>query len=261
MDLVKLRTLLGLDKDAEETLVTATATASRIALGLALDSDEDALEAAIKAAADTRTKGSVDDDDKGDKGDDADETVVTATAVATSASLGIPLDSDADAITTAIEAAGADDDQDKADKGDDEDETAKLRREVDELKAANVTATVTAVVDNAIRARKFSPASRASLVAMAAATPDEFTKLAKITPDGTIGASAERGTSDDDTPDELLDEYALDDDDAAMARQLGNDPDEVLAQRIQAAGKTVPPDLLKKIETIHADEIKARASV
>lgn len=195
--------------------------------------------------------------------DDVEEITVTSTAIATRIALGLGLDSDEATLEAAIKArAAGDDDDDEEGKGDgdDADETVKLRREVDELKAATVTATVTAAVDDAIKARKFSPASRSMLVAMAEATPDEFAKLAKATPDGTIGTSTEHGTSDDDTPDEVLEEFALSDEDAAMARQFGNDPDEVLAQRIRAAGKTMPADLEKKIIEIHSTEVKARAS-
>jgi hypothetical protein len=170
---------------------------------------------------------------------------------------------EADAAKAAEEAekAGGDKDKtkDKASSGDDEEksevetlreELAETRKTVVALQTESETTKATAKVDSAIKAGKFVPASRATLIQLAVQAPKQFDEMLKASPDGVIraGTGQEQGR-DGGGSNEDIEVTAME---VAIAAQSGLTEDELKAQKYIDAGKAVPKVVQDRIAAARA---------
>ena len=99
----------------------------------------------------------------------------------------------------------------------------------------------TSGVDAAIKARKFAPAQRDSLVKMAIGSPTEFAELIKATADGAILPSGERGQDGAETYGELEPTQT----ELSVAKQAGVTREEIIATKARTRGIAVPEPVAK----------------
>lgn len=119
------------------------------------------------------------------------------------------------------------------------------RKRLLELEQANALSLATTAVDDAIKARKFVPASRDTLVKMAVASPDTFAELVKNTPEikalsGELGTSGQRDTVVSGAFDES--DYEPTAQELAIAEQTGVTRETIIRQKAEDKGVKVPAD-------------------
>ena len=128
----------------------------------------------------------------------------------------------------------------------DKDIVAKLQADLAEaqkrlvsLEGVSAMEKATRDVDEAIKARRFVPASRETLIKMAVGNPAEFGELIKATPENAVLLNTgEKGRDGDGgTPIELTET------ERKMALQLGLSPEEFMEQKALDAGKPVPTEV------------------
>ena len=118
---------------------------------------------------------------------------------------------------------------------------AAAQKRIVALEGESATEKARREVDEAIKARKFVPASRETLIKMATGNPTEFGELIKATPENAVLLSTgEKGRDGDgETPIELSEV------EKKMALQLGLSAEEFIEQKALDAGKPVPAEVAK----------------
>lgn len=134
----------------------------------------------------------------------------------------------------------------------------KLRLEMVELKTERGAERAAVTVDGAIKAGKFAPAAREQMIKLAADSPAAFEEMVEAAPEGTVIPQDEKGSSSDGgTEVEILAEFKLSDTERTFCELEGLDQDAFIAERIRAAGKTVPEKLAAKLAKAGEERIKA----
>lgn len=141
--------------------------------------------------------------------------------------------------------------EDKAKEGDDKaDAIAALKGDLAEaqkriiaLENERATEKARNDVDTAIKARKFAPASRDTLIKMATSSPTEFGELVKATPDNAIIAALEVGRDGDGGND--ISDLEPTQTELAVGAKMMLSREELIAQKAIDAGKNVPDSIAK----------------
>ena len=138
----------------------------------------------------------------------------------------------------------------KASAASDGDTISKLRSDLAEaqkrivaLEAEGATERAQRDVDAAIKAGKFAPASRETLVKMAIGSPTEFGELIQATPENAILAGREIGS--DNSPERELGDLEPTKTELEIAAKTGLTREDLIAAKAQARGVVVPADVAK----------------
>ncbi len=119
---------------------------------------------------------------------------------------------------------------------------AEAQKRIVALEGESATEKARREVDAAITARKFTPASRDTLIKMATGNPVEFGELVTATPDNAVLASAEVGR---DTDGDEIGELEPTKTEMESAVKLGLTREELIEQKARDAGKPVPESVGK----------------
>jgi len=122
-------------------------------------------------------------------------------------------------------------------------EVAAMSRQIVSLTEKIALGEATTAVDDAIRAGRFTPASRVQLLKMAVGMPEEFTDLVKNTPENIILLGGEKGVDGDE--ESLATEFALTAGEMEIADATGVSYNDVVKQKIVNAGHKVPQGMLE----------------
>jgi cation transport regulator len=135
--------------------------------------------------------------------------------------------------------------------GSDPDAVARLQSELAEaqkrivaLEGESATEKARREVDEAIKARKFTPASRDTLIKLATGNPVEFGEMVKATPDNAVLASiGEKGSDGDGNND--IGELEPTQSELNIAARMNTSREELIEQKARDAGKPVPESIAK----------------
>lgn len=119
---------------------------------------------------------------------------------------------------------------------------AEAQKRIVALESERATDKATASVDAAIKARKFTPASRDTLIKMATGSPTEFSDLVKATPDNAVLGTGEIGKDGEDKDAGDLEPTELE---LSIGNQVNMSREELIEQKAIALGKDVPDDVAK----------------
>ena len=142
--------------------------------------------------------------------------------------------------------------EDKAKEGDDKADAAMValkgdlaeaQKRIIALENERATEKARSDVDTAIKARKFAPASRDTLIKMATSSPTEFGELVKATPDNAIIAALEVGRDGDGGND--ISDLEPTQTELAVGAKMMLSREELIAQKAIDAGKNVPDSIAK----------------
>lgn len=138
----------------------------------------------------------------------------------------------------------------KASASKDPDEVTKLKaqladtqKEVVTLKDKDAKSEATTKVDTAIRARKFTPAARDTLIKLAISSPTQFDEMVKATPDNAILAKAGEAGHDGET--DGTTDFEPSAEQAKILAATGVSREEFIEQRARDLGKPVPTTVAK----------------
>lgn len=119
-------------------------------------------------------------------------------------------------------------------------EMAEDRKQIVALQTERATDKARHDVDEAIKARKFTPASRDTLIKLATGSPAEFGEMVKATPDNAVLITGETGRDGGDITELEPTHAELD-----MAVKMGLSREELIEQKAIDEGKDVPEAVAK----------------
>ena len=121
-------------------------------------------------------------------------------------------------------------------------ELAEAQKRIVALENEGATDKARREVDEAIKARKFTPASRDTLIKMATGSPTEFGELVKATPDNAVLITGEKGTDGDG---DNMTELEPTQTELEVAAKMGLTREELIEQKAIDRGMNVPEPVAK----------------
>jgi len=150
-------------------------------------------------------------------------------------------------------------DEDEGEGEDEEGLKAELieaRKEIIVLKDRAANEDATKDVDKAIKAGKFAPASRDTLIKLAVSSPAEFGKLVKATPDNIILAKKGETGGDGDGSGGEIGDLEPTTHELAIGKQIGVSREELVEAKARKAGVPVPESVAKVLVAARAAKTK-----